>query len=502
MNRYLGGFALTAIAFGYLATCVRAEVVVAEDFFYKEVTKDVANLAGFTLQSYGGGQNGSGGVWDDRWVAVGGVSIIGDDVTTPPLSDNQHAAVVTDFADAASLQRNYVPRSAAAGAGTIYFAGDFKVEDVTVPNIFAEFGILSPSATLNVPAVSLGVTDSDGTTTGTFFAKLGSTTVTADANANVNDALVSATSHRIVGKLELNVAGAVGDYNDNGLVDAADYTVWRDSLGTATVLPNRDPGSTGNVSQADYAAWKSAFGQSGADRLTVYFNPTGVEQTNATVLTVDAEVASSFSGGPLANIATLNANAAVVPETGRQHYIDNIAIGTSWNDVATVEVPRLTLEVTSATGEARLVNNSSQAIDLAYYEIVSASDSLSTTGWSSLDDQNVSAGTWLENNPTSGQLAESNFSGSTTIAAGGGALSIGSPFTIGGTLDLVARWGTKEGNSGLLNVANVVPIASAAASGSTVPEPSTVLLLAFGTTACCLTRTRRNRLTDSRRLRR
>lgn len=56
----------------------------------------------------------------------------------------------------------------------------------------------------------------------------------------------------------------IGDYNNNGTVDAADYTVWRDNLGQAFELPNRDPANTGNVSTDDYASWKNNFGQGGA----------------------------------------------------------------------------------------------------------------------------------------------------------------------------------------------------------------------------------------------
>jgi hypothetical protein len=50
-----------------------------------------------------------------------------------------------------------------------------------------------------------------------------------------------------------------GDYNGNGSVDAADYVVWRDNLGTSNTLPN-DP-TPGMVTQADYDFWKSNFGK-------------------------------------------------------------------------------------------------------------------------------------------------------------------------------------------------------------------------------------------------
>jgi hypothetical protein len=55
----------------------------------------------------------------------------------------------------------------------------------------------------------------------------------------------------------------VGDYNSNGLVDAADYTRWRDNLGApAGTLPNDADG--GVIGQAQYDTWKANFGQGSA----------------------------------------------------------------------------------------------------------------------------------------------------------------------------------------------------------------------------------------------
>ncbi len=57
-----------------------------------------------------------------------------------------------------------------------------------------------------------------------------------------------------------------GDYNDDGTVDAADYTVWRDALATGkTSLLNRAPTSAGLVGASDYAAWKENFGNTAGD---------------------------------------------------------------------------------------------------------------------------------------------------------------------------------------------------------------------------------------------
>lgn len=57
---------------------------------------------------------------------------------------------------------------------------------------------------------------------------------------------------------ELSV-GLTGDYNGDGTVDIADYTVWRDSLG-ANWIPNRDSQLTGDVGVDEYLSWKANFG--------------------------------------------------------------------------------------------------------------------------------------------------------------------------------------------------------------------------------------------------
>jgi len=51
----------------------------------------------------------------------------------------------------------------------------------------------------------------------------------------------------------------IGDYNNDGVVDAADYATWRDNLGGATLI-NRDSANTGAVSMADYISWLTHFG--------------------------------------------------------------------------------------------------------------------------------------------------------------------------------------------------------------------------------------------------
>jgi endo-1,4-beta-xylanase len=58
--------------------------------------------------------------------------------------------------------------------------------------------------------------------------------------------------------------GLMGDYNDDGLVDAADYIVWRKFEGTTTALPN-DNGIIGSVGPEHYNLWRANFRNSAFD---------------------------------------------------------------------------------------------------------------------------------------------------------------------------------------------------------------------------------------------
>ncbi|TWT86305.1 hypothetical protein Mal64_38450 [Pseudobythopirellula maris] len=84
--------------------------------------------------------------------------------------------------------------------------------------------------------------------------------------------------------VEPEVPLLVGDYNNNGVVDAADFTVWRDRRGTSYALPNRDPAVGGVVKTADYDAWVSHFG----DTLPGLAQGTSVPEPGAALLIASA----------------------------------------------------------------------------------------------------------------------------------------------------------------------------------------------------------------------
>jgi hypothetical protein len=79
------------------------------------------------------------------------------------------------------------------------------------------------------------------------------------------------------------VTPVVGDYNHNGIVDAADYTVWRNSLGQVGTGLDADGNGNDEIDEGDYAVWKMHFGETSGGGSAAKANA-AVPEPTATVL--------------------------------------------------------------------------------------------------------------------------------------------------------------------------------------------------------------------------
>ncbi|MFO0912100.1 MAG: hypothetical protein U0795_04040 [Pirellulales bacterium] len=352
------------------AGSLHAAVIVSEDFRYREPTKKLGPGGGFTLQDYGGGQNGPLGSWGGRWISSG------DAIITDPAyatESQREAAITRKFLSVNYLTRPYSIDSSIAAGTPIYFGIKLGIGELAPKDqAFIIDGIDNPET-----EISIGLGKNGGA-----MATLGAVT---DEVGAVDPALLY---QQVIGKLEVNANGA-------------------------------------------------------EDRLTVWLNPTGPEQGDQVV---------QISTDLISKITDLSGSLRLDNRTGVGLTAwDDVAIGTTWQDVAQINIPRLTLEVSKVDGSVKLMNKTNTDIDLRYYEILSAGGSLSTTQWNGLDDQNLSGGIWQENNPTAKQLIESAFQGSSLLAAGN-SWNLGKAFQPGKAQDLIARAGSSDGLFNVLDV--------------------------------------------------
>jgi hypothetical protein len=77
--------------------------------------------------------------------------------------------------------------------------------------------------------------------------------------------------------LIITVPGIPGDYNNNGVVDAADFVVWRKNQGTTNTLPNDPTGGT--IGTTQYNTWRSNFWEPTGSGLGSHVSATVPEPT-------------------------------------------------------------------------------------------------------------------------------------------------------------------------------------------------------------------------------
>jgi hypothetical protein len=135
--------------------------------------------------------------------------------------------------------------------------------------------------------------------------------------------------------------GVHGDYNDDGAVDAADYTAWRDSMGQEVpAFSAADGNGSGFVDDGDYQVWKSNFGNTN-ESFRIELSWTAV--VGATSYNIKR---SPTSGGSYTTIAAgVTANSYVdvaAPSDGPFYYIVS-AQSASGESLSSAEVKPATL---------------------------------------------------------------------------------------------------------------------------------------------------------------
>ena len=141
--------------------------------------------------------------------------------------------------------------------------GDLAIE-IAAPTEFDRLEITGTATLGGELQVSLldGFTPSAGQSYGFFFASGGFGETFARLNLPDLPAGLGWQLNPGGTTIFLNVVTVLsGDYNQNGVVDAADYVVWRNTRGQAGAGLAADGNDNGQIENGDYIVWRSNFGR-------------------------------------------------------------------------------------------------------------------------------------------------------------------------------------------------------------------------------------------------
>jgi hypothetical protein len=271
----------------------------------------------------------------------------------------------------------------------------------------------------------------------------------------------------------------VGDYNDNGTVDAADYTVWRDNLGgPGTALQHRDPDNIGEIGSDDYDSWKANFGATSATPYELRIDG-GVDSDDRFPPALDEE------GFPVAVTPHLTFDFDRVGFLfGDQMNADQVQLKDV--DISTSPIETIELLVDTTTGNVQIRNNLATPFEIDYYEITSELGVLEFDNWESLDaadgglpvTNDYLAGWDVAEGSSDFVLSEGNFVGFATVA-------MSSPIDLGDVFKSATAIGDRDirffvgvAGGSVMRGTVIYTDPGAGSAGIAAPEPTGIALLA------------------------
>lgn len=189
-----------------------------------------------------------------------------------------------------------------------------RYDDSAVPTIYVEFSedvsnsltvyelnliITTTSEQIPFANVQLAYDTATNTASFTFPGYINGVLPAGNYTAVIHGSLPDLFGNQLGTEIPLSFTVATmppalpGDYNQNGEVDAADYILWRTTLGTTglPVYSGADGDGNGDITPADYDVWRSHFGETLAPpgSNSAALATTQSVQWMATMLTAPAE---------------------------------------------------------------------------------------------------------------------------------------------------------------------------------------------------------------------
>ncbi|MEX2309339.1 MAG: hypothetical protein WD738_17190, partial [Pirellulales bacterium] len=197
-----------------------------------------ANPALNTISVVGGRLEGSGTIM---------ANVANSATIAPGLSAGQLA--ITGDLTLASTSTLQIEIGGANQGGDFDFLSEAGTQAL---NLAGALSVTLVNGFMPAAADSLIIVNSNQPITGMFSNVVAGHVLTSDGLTSLR---LSVIGNHVV------ISGLSGDYNHNGIVDAADYVVWRHTLGQSGTSLVADGNHNNQVDAGDYNVWRANFGE-------------------------------------------------------------------------------------------------------------------------------------------------------------------------------------------------------------------------------------------------
>lgn len=177
------------------------------------------------------------------------------DHATPLFTSNQGTSLTLDFGNIALGDG-----TPSLGFGVLNKVGTASFTAALDLDSFTPTGNTGAFTTSLSPFSSLAAGSSQAFTTSFIATSVG--TFTANFTLNLSDENLSGATNKSLALTLTGKTRLAGDYNDDLVVDANDYVVWRETTGqSGPAFGGADGDGSGLVTDDDYSVWRAHFGQ-------------------------------------------------------------------------------------------------------------------------------------------------------------------------------------------------------------------------------------------------
>lgn len=239
--------------------------------------------------TFGWSQAGTGSFVDAIKNALGGTLYLGTRIQTLATTRSfytTYSGEAADLADAPGLEITYTDpvNPAVTGVGSAVFEGNLTTAagstleidlfDTAQHDSLDVNGAATLNGLLSVHLLDFNQLSVNDTFTVLTANSLVNNLTLGGPNGNLFDLTASTPTSLVL--TYLGVVALPGDFNGDRLVDAADYTVWRDNQGSSEGTLLNGNGNGGTIDASDYNLWRSNYGASAAAISTAVPEPSSL----------------------------------------------------------------------------------------------------------------------------------------------------------------------------------------------------------------------------------